>query len=384
MKICILSMQNIQNLGSLLQSYSLKKLLESLGHEVSFIDIEPNAEDNLLMQGRADDYSKEGEATGLLAKIRKVDKYAINRLRIRKLADKQNDLFEDFRKNVLEVDRRLTDEYYDYCVIGSDEVFNCNVASPWGFTSQLFGNVSQANRVITYAASCGSTTYDKLPVGVKDRIAQTFENVSAFSVRDNNTEEFVQKLVGLKPNVNLDPVVVENFEEEIDDSILPEKMPKHYCLVYSYYNRICDKNDIRIIKEFCKKKELEIVSVGAPQMWIRNHLVLTPFQMLKVFQNADFVITDTFHGTIFAAKYSRGFATLLRPSNHNKLSDLISRLHLQRHLMESMSQLDMVSQQDKQQNVIDEIANQERRRTISYLKENIKECVNMQKRGKTT
>ena len=39
MKVCILSMQKIQNFGSLLQAYGLKKMIEDLGHEVYFLDI---------------------------------------------------------------------------------------------------------------------------------------------------------------------------------------------------------------------------------------------------------------------------------------------------------------------------------------------------------
>ena len=47
MNICILSMQRVNNYGSLLQSYSLKKTIESLGHKVYFIDIkkEENMQD---------------------------------------------------------------------------------------------------------------------------------------------------------------------------------------------------------------------------------------------------------------------------------------------------------------------------------------------------
>ena len=40
MKIGILSMQRIENFGSLLQAYALKKTLETFGNEVSFIDIQ--------------------------------------------------------------------------------------------------------------------------------------------------------------------------------------------------------------------------------------------------------------------------------------------------------------------------------------------------------
>ena len=37
---------------------------------------------------------------------------------------------------------------YDVCVIGADEVFNCMQDSPWRFTTQLYGNVPEAKKVI--------------------------------------------------------------------------------------------------------------------------------------------------------------------------------------------------------------------------------------------
>ena len=372
MRVCILSMQNVQNHGSLLQSYSLKKTLEFLGHDISFIDIEPNEKDNLLAMGNVEDYSFESGNRGILEKIKRFDKYAINRLRIRKLADKQNVIFNDFRENVLKVGKGSNGEKFDFCVIGSDEVFNCNVASPWGFTSQLFGNVRQAENIITYAASCGSTIYENLTDGVKKRIKDSFLSISAFSVRDKNTSDFVHKLTGNEPIINLDPVMIENFKEEMENEELPKGLPKRYCIVYSYYNRINNKEEIKYIKEFCKKKNMDIVSIGAPQMWIHNHLVLNPFQMLRVFQNADFIITDTFHGTIFSVKYAKGFAVLVRKSNKNKLLDLIERLEIKQHMVNSLSELESAFQCEKNWSAIDEIAIFERARTISYLKENLR------------
>ena len=51
MRIGILSMQRIENFGSLLQAYALKKMLESFENEVSFIDIKYIEEDNELLNG---------------------------------------------------------------------------------------------------------------------------------------------------------------------------------------------------------------------------------------------------------------------------------------------------------------------------------------------
>lgn len=57
-------MQKVQNFGSLLQSYSLKKLLESLGAEVHFIDIERNEEDDKVVGNIRLEFVNEMEKTG--------------------------------------------------------------------------------------------------------------------------------------------------------------------------------------------------------------------------------------------------------------------------------------------------------------------------------
>lgn len=51
MKVCILSMQMVDNMGSLLQSFALKRILEEMNVQVEFLDIAPNEEDNNLLNG---------------------------------------------------------------------------------------------------------------------------------------------------------------------------------------------------------------------------------------------------------------------------------------------------------------------------------------------
>ena len=50
MKVYILSMQQVNNYGSVLQAYSLKKMIESLGNEVRFLAIEKGTDDALSIQ----------------------------------------------------------------------------------------------------------------------------------------------------------------------------------------------------------------------------------------------------------------------------------------------------------------------------------------------
>ena len=51
----------------------------------------------------------------------------------------------------------------------------------------------------------------------------------------------------------------------------------------------------------------------------------SPLEVLAYIKHADYVITDTFHGTVFSIKYQKKFGTIIRDSNRQKLGDLMEK-----------------------------------------------------------
>lgn len=367
-KIEILSMQHVNNFGSFIQAYSLKEMLESLGGDVSFLDIEPRAEDDALMKQARLDFASEVDHSSAVNKL--FDGYLINRFRNKAIRKHQDEIFEACRnKHFKNADKN---EQHKLCVIGSDEVFNCMQESFWGFTSQLFGNVKNADNVITYAACCGFTKPQDVPSAVADKIRESFGKVSSFSVRDENTYNFVKSLSGREDiSYNLDPALLGNFDKEIGEASAIDKLPEKYCLIYSYPNRIHKDEEIKAIKEFCKENGLEVITIGMQMMWISKYYTADPFQLLKAFKNAEFVITDTFHGTIFASKYSKKFAVISRESNQNKLADLVNRLGINDHMVSDISDIKKVYGIEHDKTSMNNMIGLEREKTMNYLKENL-------------
>lgn len=369
MNVCILSMQRIDNMGSLLQAYALKKILEDLGLEVAYLDIKKIKEDYELLGDRRLQFNSEQEKQGRFGKLSRVDAYVLDRIRNRLAARRQTALFERFRAVALNLDKTWRE--YDLCVIGSDEVFNCLGAGYWGFSSQLFGNVPEAHRIITYAASCGATTYFDLPPCLVNRIRETFQRISSFSVRDRNTMDFVKRLTDQEVFEHLDPVLIYDFSEELEQAQLP-RLPNRYCLIYAYVNRIHNSEDIRAILEFCRRHQMIPVSVGASQFWCKKHITCLPFSCMKMFENAAYVITDTFHGTIFSVKYAKRFAVLPRKSNQNKLLDIADRLEIRNHFISNASQLEeSYHRTEKDVGRIQSILEVEKSCALSYLRRSI-------------
>lgn len=364
MNIGILSMQRVANFGSVLQAYSLKKMIESIPNmKCSFIDIEARPEDNILLESTKD-YSAENGKTQF---SKKIDRYILNRIINRIKFKKQISLINSFQAKYLKLDNKVN--IYDTCVIGSDEVFNCLQPSEWGYTSQLFGKVNNATKVITYAASCGSTNVGDLSSDMKNSVKNALNNISMFSVRDNNTFRFVDELIQKKPVFNLDPVFVGDFREEMKYEKIEKKYK--YCIIYSYYNRMHNKKEIDSILKFCKQKKMKLVSVYAPQYWISSYEIMTPFQLLNFFQNAEFVITDTFHGTIFSSKFSNRYGIIVRESNKNKLGDLIDRLEISNHVFDSNMDIEKIYNIYDDKKSINLKEDEEYSKTINYLESNL-------------
>lgn len=357
MKIGILSMQKILNYGSFLQAFSLKKQFENRGHDVYFIDIEP---------GRTI-CAFETEQQNILKKL---DKYFLKRIENYFLDKRMSKIHKDDYERFLHTEKHLADgARFGLVVIGSDEVFNATIPSRWGFTTQLFGNVDNADQVVTYAASCGSTTLESVrKYGIEDDIRNALKNVQKISVRDQNTFDFVMKITGRVPEINVDPVFLLDYSPYIQ---LP-KRTKPYLLVYAYGNRINDENEIRAIKKYAKDNNLEIICVGMQQRWCSKNIAANAFELLGYVKKAECVVTDTFHGTVFSIKYNKKFISIIRQSNKQKLGGLLIQFGLSERALYDMkvfgSVMDRVidyekvnrlikEEQDKSQKYLDFVCN---------------------------
>ena len=137
----------------------------------------------------------------------------------------------------------------DALVIGSDEVFNCVQNNPnVGFSPDLFGAGSRAGKLISYAASFGNTTLEKLAqYHVSDKVAGWLSDFDALSVRDSNSAHIVEKLTGNAPQVHLDPVLMYDFSK--DRAELPAfAKNRKYMILYGYSGRFTHR-ECRMIRK---------------------------------------------------------------------------------------------------------------------------------------
>lgn len=370
MKIGIMSMQRIPNNGSFLQSYSLMRNLQNLGHEVVFVDYEPGP---VLIEDIPADSSRWRRF------FRKCKKHFLPPRKRNQIWQRESESFHQWEREypsnmlsqlALDEQRKLQEEV-DLLVIGSDEVFNCLQKNPAvGYSKQLFGADSHAGKVISYAASFGNTSLAGLQkYGIDEEVGQLLDKMDAISVRDMNSVSIVRELTGRVPAYHIDPVFLYDYEAE-----MPKEIPESgYIVVYAYMARI-NQREAREILRFAKKHHKKIICLAGAQEFFGGFIKTTPFESLAYVKHADYVITDTFHGTVFSIKYNKPFATLVRVGeeqtygNSNKLLDLLHRFDMENHIVRELSQLEEVLLQPQDYHAVNQRIAEEREMSLQYLR----------------
>ncbi|WP_235837116.1 polysaccharide pyruvyl transferase family protein [Coprococcus phoceensis] len=374
-------MQRIYNYGSFLQAYALKTRIEQLGHSVEFVDyvIEP-----CLITG----------TEGTNKTINTSGKRTYSHLR--SLAGRIYRLFDKDRRRIYENgksyeawEKRFKSEFFplldlkeeknyhpevDVLVIGSDEVFNClQTNSAVGFSLDLFGKDNRAGKTITYAASFGNTTLEGLKkYKVDNTISSLLKDLSDISVRDRNSGLIVEELTERKVKYHLDPVFIYDFKNEMNYPI--EDVP--YMVVYAYSGRINEKEKVEIVK-FAKSHNLKLLALGGVHDFCDEYINANPFEMLQYMKNAQYVVTDTFHGTVFSIKFNKQFATISRQGhegvygNQEKIEDLLRRFELESRLLGKPSDLRGLLEREIDYVAINGKIEREVQSSLLYLENNI-------------
>lgn len=370
-KVGIMSMQRIANYGSFLQAYALKQLLEELNCKVEFVDYRVGVP---VIAEKADNTNK------FVRKLKKgLETFKYQAPFAHKLSFIRYK--QSFAKKYMPF-LEITDEMnynptLDCLVIGSDEVFNCiQKNSNVGYSLELFGKDNRAKKMITYAASFGNTTLEKLKKYKKvDEISMLLKKFDAISVRDANSGAIIEQLITKGPVYNLDPVLIYDYMN-CCDKIPQIRSDEKYLILYAYAGRISN-NEANWIVAYAKRKNLKVYAIGGIQKCADRFIDCSPFEVLAYFKNAEEVITDTFHGSIFSVITHRPFTTLVRKSvgdsygNEEKLSDLLKRLGLSARMTMKIEDTESINMQSIDYTEVDELLKKHRKKAKEYLKENI-------------
>lgn len=356
MKIGIITYYDVVNYGAVLLSYAMKQTLNSMGHDVVFLQ-----------------YKREKEnSNGNKSIINRLRRYSPNAIRARKAEEKKTQEFKDFRTKYLDIgDFYDKSQNLDLIIVGSDQIFDCKHQ----FNNFQFAIGAAADRVISYAPSFGEfRSTDLKSFGKKDILKSAIRKFEAHSARDNNTMEILEILTERKPDRVLDPVLLYGFEKEKKD--WNERLIKeNYLIVYTWGGTTVSVEFAENVQAFARKNRLKTVSVGDRRPWCDiNYASATPIEFFELYRHCDMVITNMFHGTCFSIINEKPFYSVVMPHNQNKLKDLLEYLDLDKQILYTIDSLKEIEIPQINYSKVKENLESTKNLSMAYLNKAIANC----------
>ena len=361
MKLGILTWSKEVNHGAVLQAYATSQLVKEMGHDTMILDYVGNHHhnmDNVLSKRIARAFSRV-----------RPDKLIV-RLRLAQWNEQKRHKFEKFRNEYLEVGKLYSDEPgLDKVLIGSDMVFDFYE----GYNPFMYGKGINCSYSFSYAASFGYTTKAMLEnYCYKDEIVNLIKQLKGVSFRDNNTGDVLREVCGIaEATKSIDPVMLYSFLQERKNWNHNQWKDRKYLLIYSYTYNMDTLNETRAIKAYAREHGLEIISVGYLHLWCDYSINADPKEFVEMVENATFVVTDTFHGTIFSLTFEKQFAVVVR-NNAFKIVDIMTDLGLNSYLEGSLEEkLHAISDNPIDYGIVNAKMQKLREHSMRYLLEQV-------------
>lgn len=297
MKIAIYTLPFEKNYGGVLQAYALQEYLISEGHEV------------VILQRRRD--------SGLIKNILKRIKWAFYKV-CAKININRNNVFvkfENFKLKHLhqsrlmfssqEIAKWCKDEGINVVVVGSDQVWRLNSAQD--INDAFLAFVPVKVKRIAYAASFG-VDYWEFSNEMTARINALIREFELISVREQAGIDLCKKHLDINATLVLDPTLLAGrklFQKIVDS----EKKDLH-AGVFCYF---LDPNNKKRFLANSASKSLGCECFGNLTDLRKDSIE----EWVSSFIRADFVITDSFHGTCFAILFEKQFIALSNSSRGN-------------------------------------------------------------------
>lgn len=367
-KVGIVTIFDVPNFGSVLQAYATMKVLGQLKCLPCFINYNRYNE-WLISQG------------GI--KQQPFFKRILQKIGLKKLHRKMNHLtafkrsYFSLTKKYKDLDELKKEDWndFDLFVVGSDQVWNPRFC--YGDSFYMLSFVPHEKRKLSIASSFA---VDKIPTQLVDKYRKYLSDFDFFSVREKNGVNIINQQLGIQKEVKLllDPTLLLTKEQWM--TIASNKqVSEPYILLYMWdYAFNPEPYFSHVVEFFTRMMKCRVVVLedSGKKLRIGNIDILDKVdssvpQFLRLFSDADLVITTSFHGTAFALNFGRPLISIVPGNGDDRQSSLVQSLNVPQCAVNMNSNIEDINPYydvEKEQRQLDLLRND----NLQWIKENIK------------
>lgn len=352
MRVGILTFHDALNYGAVLQAYALKAELDKI------------CECDIINYYNAY-FHKEPKQSGI--------KSLVSNLLYGRQWTCRAEKFEQFRKDFLCVgNEKFSDKdllklnnKYDAFIVGSDQVWNLSCSG--GSHSYFLDFVNENEKKYSYAASFGA----EHPILGQTEI-DLLKSFNLISVREKSAVEYLENKINKPIKAVLDPTFLLTETQYVQNFALKEKNKrKKYILLYEVLNGYKIEAYARRLAQKCK---LNIICISQSNKLRHGmHVVRSsgPIDWLNLFYNAEYVVTNSFHGLAFSLIFHKQFFVELLPppaTTNARMIELLRDLGLSDRIINS----DKNCENNVNYEIIDSTFSQKRKESLDYIEQIVK------------
>ena len=321
MKTLTVTWSSYNNYGTLLQAYALQQKLEQLGFENEILYDAEVLQRQFAGKDRRkpEAHAANGPEQKLLRLLRCPGRLGRKFLSRTNGAAYQKPFAESrkasdaFRREALKIrydvpveEFSSLDRDYDAFVCGSDQVWSVfdEVFNPFYYLDFT------AKPKIAYAPSMGT---DRIPPQRAEQIRALVQDFTAISVREETCARRLEEITGRAVSWVLDPTLLHgrSFWEQFTDGA--EAPGGKYLLCYFLRNQPWYFDYAMTL---ARKMKLKLVLIPSDWEYLQYPFItgfgVGPREFVNLYRNAAFVLTDSYHGSIFSTIFEKDFLYLQR------------------------------------------------------------------------
>lgn len=371
MKIGILTLPLHINYGGILQAYALQTILKRMGHEVSIIE-EIEKPITIPLQRAPLVYGKRliknilGEKFPIFYEQKLNKEWPI----IRQLTDKFIDKYIHLAK--YKSFKCIKETEYDAFIVGSDQIWRPKYFGEKKiYNAYLLFTKKWKIKRIAYAASFGTDNWEYTLTQTK-HCKELVKLFDAVSVREDSGVFLCKKYFGISATHVLDPTLLltqEDYTSLLKDTTTAENKGKilNYILDESPYKETLSNS-------IAKEKGLTPFRINPnatnPHLPLEERIQPSVEQWLRGFNDAELVITDSFHACVFSILFKKQFVVFgNKKRGMSRFTSLLKLFNLEDRMIESIEQFEQLQTIDY--NSVHIRLEQLRQDSLEYLKKYI-------------
>ena len=368
MKVDVITRHSVPNYGSLLQTYATQKTIEKFGHECKIINYT-----------RYDERYKELAKT--LIKGKKWDKNFLTRFVYKTIQtsnySRMYKKFKIYRKGFL---KETNKEYGNIEELKNDtpqaDVYCSGSDQIWGkigtanYDEAYFLNfINDKNKkCIAYSSSFGK---GKIDDELKNNLHGLLKKYDRILVREDTAKDIIQKQGFNNVEQVLDPTFLLTREEWLELSKKAKNKYSKYVLVYQLHD---NKEFDNYAKEFAQKANLKLLRISPSIYHITRSgkLLYLPnqFEFLKYFNEAEYILTDSFHATAFSLIFNKKFVDILPGKTSTRITSILKVVGLEDRVLNNYNDFSYIEKEIDFTNC-NKVLDKEREKSLKLFKEAI-------------